>query len=80
MTKLIVAFCNFANASQNDKTQRNTIIKTDKVHCRVVSRISIIIEGVGKENIITHTELLNSTGIIYTHFFSNLFLPDSFSF
>ena len=80
MTKLIFAFCNFANAFQNDKNQRNTIVKTDKLHFHVVSRISIIIEGVGKENIITHTELLNPSVIINTRFFSNLSLPDSFSF
>ena len=54
----------FCERSQNNKNQRNTIIKTDKVRFHVLSRISLIIEGVGKENMLTHTELLNSAGII----------------
>ena len=75
-------FLRFCEGAQNNKNQTSTIIKTDKVHFHVLSRISIIIEGVGKENTNTHTELRNCTGIIQDAiiFLSNLFLLDSFKF
>jgi hypothetical protein len=47
-------FLQFCERAQNNKNQKSTFIKTDKVHFHVLSKISIIIEGVEKENTITH--------------------------